>query len=199
MSTDSLTSNKDECTNSTDTDSSSESTQKLVKHVSFLGRAFVILIPTANEYHEAGLGQHVWWSEEDFQHFKLSALMELREFCKKHPTKDCEEVLRMYYREMIEEEQEERGQLLQCATSSCDDSSEKDQKVKYSQSKFVEKDAETIIPVIESLVSISSCQEIPSDSPKKEELDAPPTMQSPDLMESTINERLFLFSLTPSD
>lgn len=36
--------------------------------------AIVVLIPTAVEYHKAGLGSMLWWDGEDYRMFKQSAI-----------------------------------------------------------------------------------------------------------------------------
>lgn len=46
--------------------------------VSFFHRAFVVLIPTAEEYHSAGIGSHIWYTNNDFDEFRYSAIQEMR-------------------------------------------------------------------------------------------------------------------------
>lgn len=42
----------------------------------------VILIPTRTEFYEAGLDNDMWWCSLDFEDFKRSAVLEIREFMK---------------------------------------------------------------------------------------------------------------------
>lgn len=69
--------------------------------MNFHPTAFVVLIPTASEYHRAGLGELLWWDENDYRQFKAGAMEEIRNFVKLYPTASCAEVLKKYYAALL--------------------------------------------------------------------------------------------------
>lgn len=75
---------------------------KQKKSVSFLKTAFVILIPTAQEYIDAGLEDRLWWNDCDFQHFKITAAREVKEFMKLNPTiSDTKAAVKLYLNTLL--------------------------------------------------------------------------------------------------
>lgn len=79
--------------------------KKMPRNVSFHPTAFVVLIPTADEYHQAGLGNSLWWEDEDFRMFKQSAMEEIREFVRLFPNSTCGEILKKYYETLLSEDE----------------------------------------------------------------------------------------------
>lgn len=75
--------------------------------MSFHPTAFVVLIPTADEYHDAGLGSSLWWAEDDFRTFKQAAMEEIREFVRMYPNASSGEVLKKYYDTLLAESDED--------------------------------------------------------------------------------------------
>jgi hypothetical protein len=65
------------------------------------------LIPTAGEYHKAGLGGCLWWNEYDYKLFKQSAMEEIREFVQLYPTASCGEILKKYYESLLSSQDDE--------------------------------------------------------------------------------------------
>lgn len=101
------------------------------KKVVFHPTAFVVLIPTAEEYHRAGLGTALWWAENDYRIFKQCAMEEIREFVQKFPRATCAEILKKYYETLLSESGDEDdpnyprspnsvAELAQCMSSSED-------------------------------------------------------------------------------
>lgn len=73
------------------------------KQVSFHTTAFVVLIPTVKEYHDAGLGDLLWWNECDFHQFKLSAAKDVKEFMKTVPTLEPKKALKLYFQTFMDD------------------------------------------------------------------------------------------------
>lgn len=55
------------------------------------------MIPTAREFHIAGLGEYLWWNDFDYRSFKLSAVCEIKEFMKLHPELDNKKAIKLCY------------------------------------------------------------------------------------------------------
>jgi hypothetical protein len=54
--------------------------RKLHKKVTFCATASVVLIPSAKEYHSAGLIDILWWNDLDYHSFKSNAAEDIKEF-----------------------------------------------------------------------------------------------------------------------
>jgi hypothetical protein len=54
--------------------------RKLQKKVTFCPTAYVVLIPSAKEYHSAGLIDILWWNDLDYHSFKNNAAEDIKEF-----------------------------------------------------------------------------------------------------------------------
>lgn len=59
--------------------------------------AYVILIPTSEEYHHAGLAPSLWWNEQDYKSFKRGALTDLQVFLNLHPYLDPKLAVKKYF------------------------------------------------------------------------------------------------------
>ncbi len=59
--------------------------------------AYVILIPTSDEYHTAGLAVHLWWNDHDYKQFKRSALVDLQAFLITNPHIDPKTAVKVYF------------------------------------------------------------------------------------------------------
>eukprot|EP01040_Poterioochromonas_malhamensis_P019124 gene19124-22519_t len=81
----------------------SKQSVKPKKQVSFHTTAFVVLIPTVKEYHDAGLGDLLWWNECDFHQFKLSAAKDVKEFMKTVPTLEPKKALKLYFQTFMDD------------------------------------------------------------------------------------------------
>lgn len=71
---------------------------KSQKKVTFHNTAFVVLIPTVDEYRQAQLDNQLWWNESDFLEFKISAAKEVKEFMKTVPHLDAKGAMKLYFR-----------------------------------------------------------------------------------------------------
>lgn len=71
--------------------------QHTKKKVSFWPMAYVVLIPTTDEYHKAGLAPDLWWNEHDYKAFKRGALQDLQAFLLKNPHLDPKTAVKMYF------------------------------------------------------------------------------------------------------
>lgn len=76
------------------------------KRVSFRSNANVVLIPTIDEYHAAGLAQRLWYNEYDFRSFKSSTAKEVQLFLKDKPKIGNKEALKLYCQQLGEDEKE---------------------------------------------------------------------------------------------
>jgi hypothetical protein len=78
------------------------------KSVSFYHTAFVVLIPTVKEYHDAGLANLLWWNDDEFHGFKVSTASEVREYVSAaSPTmsrSDAKLAMKLYFQQFINEE-----------------------------------------------------------------------------------------------
>lgn len=81
------------------------------KKVSFVAHANVVLIPTVDEYHAAGLAPRLWWNDCDFRAFKSSAAKEVQQFLKDRPHVNSKGALKMYC-EFLGREEEEQPQTV---------------------------------------------------------------------------------------
>jgi hypothetical protein len=62
----------------------------------------VILIPTAQEYIDAGLEDRLWWNDCDFQHFKITAAREVKDFMKLNPAvTDAKAAVKLYLNTLL--------------------------------------------------------------------------------------------------
>ena len=52
----------------------------------------VVLIPTRKDYRNAGLGEVMWFSDEDYKNFKESATVEVKRYMAIHSNINCKEV-----------------------------------------------------------------------------------------------------------
>ena len=52
------------------------------KHVQFSPKSKVVLIPCLNEYRSHQLHQELWWKDDDYLQFKVSASQEVSHFLK---------------------------------------------------------------------------------------------------------------------
>lgn len=77
-------------------------TIKPKKTVTFHTTAFVVLIPTVEEYRQASLADTLWWNELDFHSFKVSAAKEVKEFMKTVPHMDAKKAMKLYFRNICE-------------------------------------------------------------------------------------------------
>lgn len=59
--------------------------------------AYVILIPTSEEYHHAGLAPNLWWNDQDYKSFKRGALTDLQCFLLHHPNIEPKAAVKMYF------------------------------------------------------------------------------------------------------
>lgn len=85
--------------------------RKASKTVRFHPTAFVVLIPTSDEYHRAGLGTALWWDNDDFHSFKMNAFEEFKEFVRLYPNGSAREILKKYYESLLSDDEggEEEG------------------------------------------------------------------------------------------
>lgn len=56
----------------------------------------VVLIPTVEEYRNAGLDGAIWWQDMDYKAFKESAVAELDKFCQEN-AKDKQTAVKLLY------------------------------------------------------------------------------------------------------
>jgi hypothetical protein len=61
---------------------------KTKKSVSFDKRLMFFLVPTRADLREAGLGDLLWWTEQECASFKKNAVEDVVEFMKTHPLED---------------------------------------------------------------------------------------------------------------
>jgi len=73
------------------------------KKVTFFPHANVVLIPTVEEYYEAGLAHRLWWNDSDFRSFKSSTAKEVQLFIKDKPSVSNKEALKLYCENLGEE------------------------------------------------------------------------------------------------
>ncbi len=62
------------------------------KNVKFNTAVHVVLIPTRKDYRNAGLGEVMWFSDDDYRHFKESATVEVKRYMAIHSNINCKEV-----------------------------------------------------------------------------------------------------------
>lgn len=55
-----------------------------------------ILVPSAKEIYACGAGENIWWSTDDYEHFKESALYELTELIRLYPWLTEKQALILY-------------------------------------------------------------------------------------------------------
>lgn len=53
----------------------------------------VVLIPTRDDYRNAGLGEVMWFSDDDYRNFKESATIEVKKYMAIHSNVKCKEVI----------------------------------------------------------------------------------------------------------
>ena len=57
----------------------------------------VVLIPTVSEYRNARLADALWWADQDYKHFKDTALAELRDYLLQHPQHNSKAAISYLY------------------------------------------------------------------------------------------------------
>jgi len=62
------------------------------KNVKFNTAVHVVLIPTRKDYRHAGLGEVMWFSDDDYRLFKESATVEVKRYMAIHSNINCKEV-----------------------------------------------------------------------------------------------------------
>ena len=62
------------------------------KNVKFNTAVHVVLIPTRKDYRNAGLGEVMWFSDDDYRLFKESATVEVKRYMAIHSNINCKEV-----------------------------------------------------------------------------------------------------------
>jgi len=85
---------------------SNKKTRTSKKKVSFHHTAFVVLIPTVDEYHNAGLSNLLWWNDCDFHSFKVSAADEVKDHMKSLNVSglDAKSALKVYFQQFFNPE-----------------------------------------------------------------------------------------------
>jgi len=84
---------------------SNKKTRTSKKKVSFHHTAFVVLIPTVDEYHNAGLSNLLWWNDCDFHSFKVSAADEVKDHMKSlNVSLDAKSALKVYFQQFFNPE-----------------------------------------------------------------------------------------------
>jgi len=84
---------------------SNKKTKTCKKKVSFHHTAFVVLIPTVDEYHNAGLSNLLWWNDCDFHSFKVSAADEVKDHMKSlNVNLDAKSALKIYFQQFFNPE-----------------------------------------------------------------------------------------------
>jgi hypothetical protein len=77
-----------------------------MKSVMFSARVHVILIPSISEYEAAGLAPLLWWADDDYKEFKLSALQEVKDYMTSHSLTDSKEAIKNLYQSIDSSEDE---------------------------------------------------------------------------------------------
>lgn len=77
-----------------------EITTSFDRQVAFQSSVIVILIPTKEEFVEAGLAEHIWWSRNEQDAFKSDLVEEVKIFFKQNPGKSPRKILREFNRRM---------------------------------------------------------------------------------------------------
>jgi len=84
---------------------SNKKTKTSKKKVTFHHTAFVVLIPTVDEYHNAGLSNLMWWNDCDFHSFKISAADEVKDHMKSlNVNLDAKSALKVYFQQFFDPE-----------------------------------------------------------------------------------------------
>ena len=79
--------------------------------------ANVVLIPTIDEYHSAGIAHRLWYNEYDFRSFKTSTAKEVQSFVKDKPKISNKEALKLYCQQLGEEEGKEEQRPIEVVAS----------------------------------------------------------------------------------
>lgn len=125
--------------------------KKTKKRVSFLPTAYVVLIPTTAEYHNAGLAPDLWWGEKDYRTFKSGAIQEIQEYLHKNPQLDVKKAVKKFYQELSCDDGSENAENVSGNTA-VPSKHESDYKTEM-KSNMTESEEQKHVPVPLSLVA----------------------------------------------